>query len=132
MVRPLHRLLSGSAFTAALLALGACETVQFGPDPAVPSDTAKTEATLLFANKRETDPGALVLLLYRTSAQDVETAVPLKEFPPVDFDRSASLKVAPGKDKIAYRMESWDLQPMPAAEDDGVETDWPVATLASG
>lgn len=116
----------------ALAALMACETVQFGPDPVDPSDTLKTEATLVFINKRETDPGPLVLLLYRTSAQVVENAPPVKEYPAVAFDQSASLKVLPGRYKIAYRMESGDLQTMPAAEDEGVETDWPVATFASG
>ena len=29
-------------------------------------------------------------------------------------------------------METGDLQPMPAAEDEGVESDWPVATFSAG
>lgn len=133
MVAPALRLLSAAALAAVLLALAACETVQFGPEPAVPpSDTAKAEATLLFANKRETDPGPLVLLLYSATAQILENAAPVREFPEVAFDMSVSLKLAPGKYKLAYRMESGDLRPMPPSGDEGLDSDWPVATFASG
>jgi hypothetical protein len=132
MAPPLLRHLSGALLATALLSLSGCETVQFGPDPVTPADSASAEATLLFVNKRETDPGSLVLLLYPHTSSILEDAVPVKEYPEVAFDQSASLKVAAGRYKLAYRMEGGDLRPMPPKGDEGVNSDWPVATFAAG
>lgn len=132
MVSPAPRFLSGAAFAVVLLALGACDPIEFGPDPVDPSDTAKTEATLLVANKREVDPGPIKLLLYPPGTDDIENVAPGKTYDAIAFDESVSLKVVPGKYKLAYEMANGDLRAMPLEGSEGLSADWPVATFVSG
>lgn len=135
MVSPARRFQSGAAAAAAFFlvgALGACDPIELGPDTADPADTAKTEATLLVSNQRETDPGPIKLLLYPSGTDDIQDAAPSKTFDEIAFGESATFKIAPGKYKLGYEMENGDLRAMPLEGSEGLSADWPVATLASG
>lgn len=113
--------------------LPGCEPVEFGTGTDTPKDTAQTgEATLVLYNQRLQDPGDLVFLLYPPATQNIEDVVAKVTLPAVALDKSVTVKVAPGRWKIGYRMESTgDLKPMPG----GIEAEnstWPVVVFAKG
>jgi hypothetical protein len=116
---------------AGLLALGGCETVQFGPDPTAPADTARGEALLALANAKRTDSGDIVFLLYKPSIHDIDAAPPTVEFEAVPYGTYRVVKVIPGRWKLGYRDEAGNLRAMPA-EEDGLDEDWPVLAFAAG
>lgn len=132
------RRLAGAALALPLalsLALGGCETVQFGPGDGTdnpPPDTLSSRASLTFMNQRETDPGPLTFLLYRSTAMDIEAVAPLHEFGPVEENGYLGVKVAAGRYKLAYQTETGDLQAMPDSEEEGTGADWPVINLSAG
>lgn len=130
--------ISGLMLGVAMAALGAaltgCETIQLGPEVQGPSDTSTaTTASLTLINQRQTDPGALVFLLYGPTVQDIENVSPSVSLDPVDFEKSLTVQVKPGRWKVAYRLESGDLFPMPSSiDEEGTQEDWPVVSLAKG
>lgn len=129
------RIKAGLGITAAFfLALGGCEPVEFGSDP-TPNDTTSTatgEASVVFMNQRQEFPGPINFLVYRPTAQDIDNVAPFKEFEPVAFGASDTVKLAAGRWKVAYRMDNGDLRAMPPSQGELEDAAWPVVVLAKG
>lgn len=130
---------SGFLLWAALSVLGAalagCQPPEYGPvgTDGGGGDTAATgTASLTLMNQRQTDPGPLTFLLYRTSAQDIENVPPDITLGTVDFEKTRTVTVTPGRWKVAYRMASGDLRPMPPEDDEATSETWPVAGFEKG
>lgn len=125
--------LLGAALSVLGASLGGCEPPEYGPEGPDDGDTTKTgTASLVLTNRRETDPGPLTFHLYLPGAQDIENLDPEVSLPPVDFGKSRTVSVTPGRWKVAYSLESGDLRPMPPDGEEATSEDWPVVVFAKG
>lgn len=114
-------------------ALAGCKPPQYGTEEEPGVDTAQAgTATLVLMNQRQEDPGDLVFLLYGPAVQDIENVTPTISLPAVGYGKMGSFPVKAGRWKVAYRLESGDLRPMPPKADEATDSEWPVVVMAKG
>ena len=125
--------LLGTALTVLGASLGGCEPPEMGPEETDGGDTAKAgTASLSLTNLRETDPGPITFLLYKPTAQDIENVAPAATVREVGFGSTSMASATAGRWKVAYRLISGDLRPMPPKGDESISEDWPVVNLEKG
>jgi hypothetical protein len=134
MTKGIPGFLLGAVLGVLGAALAGCQPPEYGPESTNGGgDTATTgTATLTLINQRQTDPGPLTFLLYRTSAQDIENVPPAVTLGTVDFEKARVVSVTAGRWKMAYRIASGDLRPMPPDDDEATSETWPVAGFEKG
>lgn len=128
--------LKGLVAVATLIVAGSflesCKPVDFGSAPVTPADTAKGESTLILYNQRQGDAGNLFFQLYGPSSKNIEDVTPAVEFAAVTFEKVLAVKVAPGRWKVGYKMESTgEIRTMPPRTE-AEDPDWPVVKFAKG
>jgi hypothetical protein len=116
-----------------LLAMQACEPVQFGTGATTtpPVDTSAATATFSVTNSIETDASKITINLYNSGAQDIEAAPVIKNLGDVETGKTVDFTVPAGSYKIGYSTVG-RRQAMPEDTAVGQTQVWPVVTFNKG